>query len=123
MTPRWSDLIVGWGILVFGLYGCTTGRVETRGLPPKLLENCDVTVTHTAPHKIAPKSLSVKNKKDKTGCGADVIDPPVYIGTLGKLFKITTPPDDELQAEGSCRYCWFDTNGGLNCASYPGPPC
>lgn len=110
-------------------YGCVQSRAPETPPPPArttINEEAAATVTILKP----PCTFSfTKNSKgylqkgslkvtggDCTSSESDVM----YVGDTmsGVSKKVTSMSPDEFKTEGSCRYCYYNSVGGMSCVTY-----
>ena len=129
-----SGLIVASIVIVLTslFYACATQETKTassrdlllvpeEGLAPN--KSCTWTVNRVPSQKNKVKDPIVLN----TNPGKCIVDPPSSqfdIGaTSGSGMKVLDMEAKDFQLEGSCKYCYPNTSGGMSCVTYPGPPC
>jgi hypothetical protein len=129
MKLKSLGLIVASVVFTSVFYGCATETGRTR-------DALTVGNGHSPNNQCQwhfNKDPSQKNKVtgpivlDVNTGGACSVDPPstsLFIGnTPGQGMRVRDIDGIEFKLEGSCKYCYTNTSGGMSCVTYPGPPC
>ena len=70
--------------------------------------------------RIDGKSLELTEKSKQDGCEKKEFDPPLYIGNdpAKAGLRVKDIGAVEIDAEGSCYYCYINAFGGMTCVRY-----
>jgi hypothetical protein len=84
-------------------------------------DHCDWTFEIGSGGKVRPGSIKPTPKIAGETCGTYETTQPLVIGETGKLKKVldVTKPGEFVTEGDSCRYCYFNTAGGISCVTYP----
>lgn len=132
MKTKSSMMIVAASVLVLVVTGCETAQQTADGAGPRVATNdphgyCHWTVQHgTGSHAGQALPLAqggitnVTSLKPNANCRPyeSTQGTPLYIVESGSQKRILQAVSGEFETEGSCRYCYFNTVGGITCVSY-----
>ncbi len=125
MRNKVSGLIVAACVVALAA-GCATGPVgETSTADRKGTGQSSDGVCAWEFEKASNGKLEkgkIKLTKGDTSCTVDEsINPPLYISAdKAKWYQIRSIGPVFLETDGSCRYCYINSGGGLTCIVYPG---
>jgi hypothetical protein len=120
-------------VLTSLFYACATQETKTAGTREELLlvpeqgqapdNSCTWTVNRAPSQNNKVKDPIVINS-NAGKCSVDTPSSEFYIGTTsGSGMKVTVMEAKYFRLQGSCKYCYPNTSGGMSCVTYPGPPC
>jgi hypothetical protein len=132
MKLKALGLIVASVVLTAVFYACAS---KTEITPVRDVETL-IPATGSSPNGCAWQYNTVPAQKNKVKdpialsknpggvCSVDSPSNTLYIGNApGQAMKVGDIGGIEFILEGSCKYCYTNTSGGMSCVTYPGPPC
>jgi hypothetical protein len=116
-------LFVASVVLTSGLYGCAT-RTTREGIM-EVVHGRDPNNQCTWHFNNDPNGkVSGPIVVDTGNCSVDPPSRALFIGSsASRVMPVKKIGGVEFILEGSCRYCYTNTDGGMSCVTYPGPPC
>lgn len=129
MKLKSLGLIVASVVLTSVFSGC--GTTDQKSAPPEAglvsisgtgsNQKCGWSFTRGSGGKVVKQSLSITSGAPQ--CAIYETD-KLFIGDAPNNAKaVLDIPAVHFLTEGSCRYCYTNTSGGMSCVTYPGPPC
>jgi hypothetical protein len=129
MKLKSFGLIVALLVLASGLYGCATGeqRIAPPGQRAIIIEQGDNgyctwefrRISSSSQHTVVKNSLRILTGPCTIGPESSTL----CIGSAANVCSMVRVRDLrglDFETDGSCRYCYLNSSGGMSCVSYPG---
>jgi hypothetical protein len=127
MKPKCFYVVIASCMFAISLYGCGTRRAADLrtggGHENHSNTSCNWSFDRAADGRVIAGTLDVKNNQGHSGCSSYHSNNPdnqLYIGESPAKAKriLSIPPATEFSTEGSCRYCYINSSGGMSCVTY-----